>query len=138
MMRETECLILLYLWFGMLVKFWLNLWGARGTSYHPAFMVNCATIIHMFLALFIKWMNCPSRKLRYGASRRFHLVVFMFCVNEEKWGTRGVEDSPMVESFSAHLPAIESDWTESHLEIGPASTTEFLCESMWSTFRCFG
>ena len=51
-------------------------------------------------------------------------------------GAGGVQDSPMVKSFSADLPAIErSYWTESYLEFCRASTTEFVCEGMWSAFR---
>ena len=45
----------------------------------------------------------------------------------------------MVESFSADfLPAIESYWTESHLEFCQTSTTELLCEKMCSLFRRLG
>ena len=85
-------------------------------------------------------MSSPSRKCEGGVSPRFHLVVNqvvnqgVWCKLKEMRG-RGVQDSPMVESFSADLPAIESYWKESHLEFCRISTTEFLCESMWSAFR---
>ena len=49
-------------------------------------------------------------------------------------GEERVQDSPVVESFSTDLPARESYWTESHLKFCLTSTTEFLRESMWSTF----
>ena len=41
----------------------------------------------------------------------------------------------MAESFSEDLlPAIESYWTESHLEFCKTSTAELLFENMWSAF----
>ena len=47
----------------------------------------------------------------------------------------GVQDLPMVESFSSDLPAIESYWTELYVEFCRTSMTKFLCESMQSAFR---
>ena len=90
--------------------FRLNPSSARVASHHVAFMGNWPTIIHTFLALSLH-------------------------VNQEKWGAGAFQDSPMVESFSLDLAAIESYWTESHLEFCRISTTEFLCEGMWSAFR---
>ena len=37
--------------------FRLNPWSVKGVSYHPAFMGNCPTIIHTFLALFTQWKS---------------------------------------------------------------------------------
>ena len=34
----------------------------RGTSHHPAFMGNCSTISHTFLALSKQWVSSPSRE----------------------------------------------------------------------------
>ena len=115
--------------------FWQNPWSARGTSHHAAFLRNWPTIIHTFLALFTQWMSSPSWKLGLAVSPRFHLVVFVPVVNQEKWGAEEFQDSAMVSSFSADLPAIESHWTEWHLEFCGTSTTEFLCESMSNAFR---
>ena len=63
------------------------------------------------------------------------ILSSVFGVNQEKWGAEGVQDSPMAESFSTDLPAIESYWIESHLELCRTSMMELLCESMWGAFR---
>ena len=60
---------------------WLKSRTARGTSHHTAFMGNCSTISQTFLALSTQCMSSPSRKWERGV--RFHLVVFVFGVNQE-------------------------------------------------------
>ena len=47
----------------------------EGTSHHPAFLSNCPTISHMFLALSTKWMNSPPRKWRRGVSPTYLIVL---------------------------------------------------------------
>ena len=106
--------------------FRLNPRNARGASHHLALMGNWPTIIHTFLPLSTQWKSSPSRKWGCGVSPKFHLAVFVFVVNQEKWWAGGVQDSPMVESFSTNPPAIESCW---NLEFCQTSTTELLCES---------
>ena len=60
-------------------------------------------------------MSSPSRKRGRGSSGRFHLVVFVYGVNQENKETGGVHK--MVESFSTNLlPALKSYWAELHLE----------------------
>ena len=39
-----------------------------------------------FLALSTEWVSSPSKKWERGVSPSFHLVVFVFGVNQEKWG----------------------------------------------------
>ena len=91
----------------------------REASHHPVFMGNRPTIIHTFLALSTQWMSSPSRKWGHGVS-----------LDSPRFLT------PMVESFSADLLiAIESYWTEPHLEFCQTPMTKLLSESMWSTFR---
>ena len=89
----------------------LKPWSARGVSFfsliHPVMpkISSCGPCV---------W--CKSKELGGRGSTRF--------------------PTSMVESFSADfLPAIESYWTESHLEFCQTSTTELLCENMWSVFR---
>ena len=67
----------------------------------------------------------------------FHLVAFVLGLNQEDWGGGGPRfPTQMVERFSADLLiAIESYWTDSHLEFCQTSTTKLLSENMWSAFR---
>ena len=49
---------------------------------HLAFMGNCPSISHTFLALSTQWVSSPpSRKYRRGVSPRFHLIVL--CLSKE-------------------------------------------------------
>ena len=52
---------------------------------HPAFMSNWSTIICTLLALptHCHWMSSCSRKRERGVIPRFHLVVFVYGVNQE-------------------------------------------------------
>ena len=60
-------------------------------------------------------------------SPRFYLVVYVKDVNQEKLeGAGGVQDSPMVDSFFADLPAIESYCIELNLEFCRISLMELL------------
>ena len=61
----------------------LKPWSARGASHHLAFLGNWPTTIHMYLALSTQWMSSSSRK---WVSPRYHLVVFVFGVNQENGG----------------------------------------------------
>ena len=67
----------------------------------------------------------------------FHLVAFVLGLNQEDWGGGGpILPTPIVDRFSADLLiAIESYWTDSHLEFCQTSTTKLLSENMWSAFR---
>ena len=78
----------------------------------------------------------------YGQSKISSCCLCVWCKSTEmgvgggrKGEAGGVQYSSMIESFSTDLPAIGSCWTETHLEFYRTSTTEFLCESMWSPFR---
>ena len=53
----------------------LKYWSMSEASHHPAFMGNCLTVSHTFLALSTQWMNSPSRRWRRGVSPRFHLII---------------------------------------------------------------
>ena len=61
----------------------LNSRSARGAFHHPALIGSCPTISHMYFALPTKWMSSPSRKWGRGVSPRFHILVFVFGVNQE-------------------------------------------------------
>ena len=67
----------------------------------------------------------------------FHLVAFELGLNQEDWGGWSPRfPIQMEERFSADLlMAIESYWTDSHLEFCQTSTTKLLSENMWSAFR---
>ena len=61
-------------WFCLIRQ--LKSWSLRGASHHLAFMGNCPTISHTFLALFTQWVSSPpSRKWRRGVCPRFYLIV---------------------------------------------------------------
>ena len=38
---------------------WLKYWRARRASHNPAFMGNCLTVSHTFLALSTQWISSP-------------------------------------------------------------------------------
>ena len=69
----------------------LNPFSVKGAFHHATFMGNWPTIIHVFLALSTQWMSFPSSKLGRMVNPRFHLVVFVFGVNQLKWGLEGAE-----------------------------------------------
>ena len=46
----------------------------------------------LLLALFTQTMSYLSRNWGYGVSPRFHLVVFVIGLSQEKWKARGVQD----------------------------------------------
>ena len=82
----------------------------------------------------------PANEFSFKEMRTWGQFKISFCClsvrcKSGKMGVGRVQDSPMVESFSADLPDIASYWTESHLEFHQTSTTELPCESMWSIFR---
>ena len=77
----------------------LKSWSASGASHHPVFMGNCPTIGHMFLVLSIQWMSFPSRKWRWGASPKYHLIVL--CLVWIKRIRRQGEFTPLVQTFSS-------------------------------------
>ena len=54
---------------------WLKYRSARGASHHPAFIDNCPTVRHTFLALSTQWMSSLSMVWRRGVSPRFYLIV---------------------------------------------------------------
>ena len=97
----------------------LEPWRARGASYHPAFVGNWPTVIHTFLSLSTHWMSSPSSKWECGVSPRFHLVAFMYGVNQEDYEEGGVQDSQHKwwKSSLQTSPAIKSYWAELHLEL---------------------
>ena len=70
----------------------LKPWSAMGASHHSAFMSSWLTTIHTTLASSTQWMSSPSRKWERGFSLRYHLVVFVFGVNQERWEAGGVQD----------------------------------------------
>ena len=139
-MGDIEGLILLL---GVPAMLQLKLWSARGASHHPLIW---ATIIHAFFSLihpseefFFKEMSM------WGKPKISFCCLCVWCKSKElggKGGGGGVStrfSTPMVENFSVDfLPAIESYWTESHLEFCQTSTTELLCEKMCSVFRRLG
>ena len=67
----------------------LNPFSVKGAFHHATFMGNWPTIIHVFLALSTQWMSFPSSKLGRMVNPRFHLVVFVFGVNQLKGGLEG-------------------------------------------------
>ena len=103
----------------------LKPWSARGASYQPVFGGNWPTIIRIFLAL----STYPLDELSFKemktlvqdfilVSPRFHLVVFVYSINQENLEARGVQDFQhrWWKSTPHTLPAIKSHWAESHLE----------------------
>ena len=57
--------------------------GTRKAFHHPAFMGSSPRISHTLFALSTKFMSSPSREWGRGLSPRFHILVFMFGVNQE-------------------------------------------------------
>ena len=87
--------------------FRLNPWSARGASHHATFMDNYDYHSHVF-SLIHPVDEFSFKEMRtWGQSK---ILPCCFCVwyKSRKIGAGGVQDSPMVESFSADLPAIES------------------------------
>ena len=74
-----------------LIDCWQNMFIAsakiperEGSTYHhPTFMGNCPTNCHTFLVLSTQWMSSPSSKWWRVVSPRFHLLVFVFVMNQE-------------------------------------------------------
>ena len=64
---------------------WLKYWRASGASHHPAFMGNCPTVSHAFLALPTQWIKSSSREWRRGVSSRFHLIVLCLVWIKRIW-----------------------------------------------------
>ena len=76
-----------------------------------------------------------------GSAQDFILLSLFVVPKSRELGGRGSPrfPTPMVESFFTDLlPAIESYWSESHLEFCQTSTRDLLCGSMWSAFRWLG
>ena len=65
---------------------------ARGAFHHPAFLGSCPTISHTLFAFSTKWISSPSRKWGRGVSPRFHILVFVFSVNQV---------TPVMETFTS-------------------------------------
>ena len=132
MMGDRECLILL---FGVPAMLQLKLWSARRASHHPLIW---ATIIHTFFSLIHPVDEFSFKEMRmWGQPKTSSCCLCVWCRSKELGG-RGSTRFPlsMVESFSVDFfPAIESYWTESQLEFCQTSTTELLCENIWSVFR---
>ena len=57
--------------------------SVRRASYYPAFMGNSPTISHTFLVLSTQWISSFQRKGGRGVSPRFHLIAFVFGVNQK-------------------------------------------------------
>ena len=60
--------------------------SVRGEFHHPGFDGNWPTIIRIFFSLIhvhCYWMSSPSSKWESRVRPRFHLVVFMYGVNQE-------------------------------------------------------
>ena len=57
--------------------------SVRGAFHPPGVMGSWPTISHTPFALSTKWMSSSSRKWGLGFSPRFHLLVFVFGVNQE-------------------------------------------------------
>ena len=113
MMRDIEGLILL---FGVPAMLQLKPWRARGTSHHPNYMDNyCSNnfcLIHPVDEFSVKEMRM------WGQPKISSCCLCAWCKSKEL-GCRGSTrfPTPMVKRFSADfLPAIESYWTELHLE----------------------
>ena len=56
--------------------------SVRGASHHPAFMGNCQTISHTFYSLDYPVDEFSLKEMRMWVSPRFHLIVFLFGVNQ--------------------------------------------------------
>ena len=61
----------------------LRLKPRRGAFHHPGFMGRCPTISHTSFALSTKSKSSPLKKWGRGVSPRFHVLVFVFGVNQE-------------------------------------------------------
>ena len=81
--------------------------------YFQAFMSNCPTISHKcyyylpsrwVLYIFVLGVTQGSRKRGRGVSPKFHLVAFVFRVNQEN---KEVEEGPR---FPCVTPVVESSW----------------------------
>ena len=64
----------------------------RARGEHLIIQLLWATVIHKFTVLSTQSMSSPSRKRGRGSSGRFHLVVFVYGVNQENKETGGVQD----------------------------------------------
>ena len=60
----------------------------------------------------------------------FHPVTYEFVVNQEKWEARGVKIGEFLRRTSSYKIILDI------LEICITSTTELLCESINSAYRC--
>ena len=56
--------------------------SVRGAFHLPAFMGRCPTISHALFAFCTSWIRSPWRKWGREVSPRFHLLVFVFDVNQ--------------------------------------------------------
>ena len=60
---------------------------------HLIIHMLCATVIHTFIVLSTQSTSSLSRKWGRGVTARFHLVVFVYGVNQENNKAGGVQDS---------------------------------------------
>ena len=95
-------------------------------------------IIHTFFSFIHPVDEFSFKEMRmWGQPKTSSCCLCVWCNSKESGGRRSTRfPTSMVESLSADfIPAIESYWTESHLEFCQTSMTSLLCENMWSVFR---
>ena len=114
------------------------IWNASYASAKALDPLIWTTIIHTFFNLIHLVDEFSFKEMRMqGQPKTLFCCLCVWCKSKELGGRRSTRfPTSTVESFSADfLPAIESHWTESHLEFCQTSTTELFCENMWSVLR---